>query len=44
MGGEKLHIAILPGGNLLYSHFLAYPGKGKKWLYNTAFFKKKNQK
>jgi hypothetical protein len=31
-GGEKLHIAILPGGNLLYSHFPAYPGKGGKWL------------
>ena len=32
-GGEKLHIAILPGGNLLYSHFPAYPGKGEIWLW-----------
>ena len=35
-GGGNYYIAILPGGNLLYSHFPAYPGKGGKWLYNTG--------
>ena len=24
------------GGDLLYSHFPAYPGNGGKWLYNTG--------
>jgi len=32
-GGKNGYIAIYPGGNLLYSHFSAYPGKGDKWLW-----------
>ena len=33
-GGRNGYIAIFPGGNLLYSHFSAYPGKGEIWLYS----------
>ena len=32
--GEKWLYSHFSGGDLLYSHFSAYPGKGEIWLYS----------